>query len=81
MAKTIDGVISEYYESSYKGDISGIFKKTGSTGGHYRFYKRNIYSPYGMVWCNNTTIKAVVSANPTWDLMVNGLILRRSGNF
>ncbi len=55
IAKTIDGMISEYYESSYKGDISGIFKKQNN--GHYRFYERHIYSPYGMVWCNNKRIK------------------------
>ncbi len=48
VAKTIDGVISEYYESSYKGDIVGIFRKKASK--QYQFSQRNIYSPYGMVW-------------------------------
>ncbi|MCY4330295.1 MAG: hypothetical protein OXC48_09510, partial [Endozoicomonadaceae bacterium] len=55
IAKTTDGLISEYYESSYKGDIIGIFKKQDDR--HYRLFKRNIYSPYGMVWSNNATIK------------------------
>ncbi|MCY4330268.1 MAG: hypothetical protein OXC48_09375, partial [Endozoicomonadaceae bacterium] len=48
MAKTTDGVISEYYQSSYKGDIIGVFRKNHN--GQYRFKQRNIYSPYGMVW-------------------------------
>ncbi|MCY4177753.1 MAG: hypothetical protein OXD32_04565, partial [Endozoicomonadaceae bacterium] len=48
MAKTMDGVISEYYQSSYKGDIIGVFRK--NYNGQYRFKQRNIYSPYGMVW-------------------------------
>ncbi len=48
VAKTIDGIISEYYQSSYKGDITGIFKKNNN--GRYYFQQRNIYSPYGMIW-------------------------------
>ena len=48
VAKTTDGIISEYYENSYKGDVSGIFKRNDK--GQYQFQQRNIYSPYGMVW-------------------------------
>ncbi|MCY4330273.1 MAG: hypothetical protein OXC48_09400, partial [Endozoicomonadaceae bacterium] len=55
IAKTIDGIINEYYENSYKGDISGIFKKQNNK--HYQLSKRNIYSPYGMVWHDGTTIQ------------------------
>ena len=55
MAKTTDGMISEYYESSYKGDITGIFKKKDNR--QYKLYQRNIYSPYGMIW--HKTSKAV----------------------
>ncbi len=48
VAKATDGIISEYYQSSYKGDITGIFKKNNN--GRYYFQQRNIYSPYGMIW-------------------------------
>ncbi len=48
VAKTTDGIISEYYENSYKGDVSGIFKRNNKD--QYQFQQRNIYSPYGMVW-------------------------------
>ena len=48
VAKTTDGTISEYYESSYKGDIVAILKKNNSS--QYKVYQRNIYSPYGMIW-------------------------------
>ncbi len=48
VAKTTNGIISEYYQSSYKGDITGIFKKNND--GCYCFQQRNIYSPYGMIW-------------------------------
>ena len=58
VAKTTDGLISEYYESSYKGDITGVLKRQ-STGRHYQLAERNIYSPYGMVWCSNTTVKSL----------------------
>ncbi len=49
VAKTTDGLISEYYENSYKGDIIGILRKNDD--GEYKFSQRNIYSPYGMLWC------------------------------
>ncbi|MCY4328645.1 MAG: RHS repeat-associated core domain-containing protein, partial [Endozoicomonadaceae bacterium] len=42
----------EYYESSYKGDISSIFRKNDNQ--QYSFQQRNIYSPYGMVWHKTT---------------------------
>ncbi len=48
VAKTTDGIISEYYENSYKGDVSGILRKNNNN--HYQFEQYNIYSPYGMVW-------------------------------
>ncbi len=52
MAKTTDGMVSEYYENSYKGDISGIFRKNNNQ--QYSLQQRNIYSPYGMVWHKTT---------------------------
>ncbi|MCY4329360.1 MAG: hypothetical protein OXC48_04675, partial [Endozoicomonadaceae bacterium] len=52
VAKTTDGMISEYYQNSYKGDIIGIFRKNHK--GQYHFKQRNIYSPYGMVWHKKT---------------------------
>ncbi|MCY4330581.1 MAG: hypothetical protein OXC48_10980, partial [Endozoicomonadaceae bacterium] len=48
IAKTTDGMINEYYEKSYKGDITGVFKKNNN--GQYMFNQHIIYSPYGMVW-------------------------------
>ncbi len=48
IAKTIDGMINEYYQKSYKGDITGVFKKNNN--GQYMFNQHIIYSPYGMVW-------------------------------
>ncbi len=51
-AKTTDGMISEYYESSYKGDVTGIFRKNNNQ--QYSLQQRNIYSPYGMVWHKTT---------------------------
>ncbi len=52
VAKTTDGSINEYYESSYKGDISGIFRKNDNQ--QYSLQQRNVYSPYGMVWHKTT---------------------------
>ncbi|MCY4330780.1 MAG: hypothetical protein OXC48_11995 [Endozoicomonadaceae bacterium] len=49
IAKTVDGIVSEYYERDYKRDIAGVLTKmTGSD--FYTLSQRNIYSPYGMVW-------------------------------
>ncbi|MCY4328493.1 MAG: RHS repeat-associated core domain-containing protein, partial [Endozoicomonadaceae bacterium] len=48
LAKIIDGIICEYYEKNYKGDITGILTKTKE--GSYHLSQFNIYSPYGMVW-------------------------------
>ncbi|MCY4329628.1 MAG: hypothetical protein OXC48_06075 [Endozoicomonadaceae bacterium] len=47
-AKVIDGVIHEYYEKNYKGDITGVLIHTKKD--RYRLNQLNIYSPYGMVW-------------------------------
>ena len=52
VAKTTDGMVSEYYENSYKGDITGIFRKNNNQ--QYSFQQRNVYSPYGMVWHKTT---------------------------
>ena len=54
VAKTTDGIISEYYENSYKGDVSGIFRKNNNN--QYQLQQRNIYSPYGMVWHKTSEI-------------------------
>ncbi len=54
VAKTTDGLISQYNESDYKGDISGILTKAQKTSAKYQLTQRNIYSPYGMVFhCKN----------------------------
>ncbi len=55
VAKTTDGMISEYYENSYKGDVSGILRKNNVD--QYQFQQRNIYSPYGMVWHKKLKIR------------------------
>ncbi|MCY4177238.1 MAG: RHS repeat-associated core domain-containing protein, partial [Endozoicomonadaceae bacterium] len=54
VAKTTDGIISEYYENSYKGDVSGIFRKNNNN--QYQIKQRNTYSPYGMVWHKTSEI-------------------------
>ncbi|MCY4328702.1 MAG: hypothetical protein OXC48_01240 [Endozoicomonadaceae bacterium] len=54
IAKAIDGVIHEYYEENYKGDISGILTKK-TTNNIYTLHQRNIYSPYGMTWYTQNT--------------------------
>ena len=56
VAKTINGVIDEYYEKNYKNDITAVLNKT--TNNNYILKQLNIYSPYGMVW----------HAQPTNDL-------------
>ncbi|MCY4177971.1 MAG: hypothetical protein OXD32_05705, partial [Endozoicomonadaceae bacterium] len=48
--KTIDGIIKQYNETSYKGDVVGILKKIDNTSHQYQLDQRNIYSPYGMVF-------------------------------
>ncbi|MCY4178621.1 MAG: hypothetical protein OXD32_09050, partial [Endozoicomonadaceae bacterium] len=50
IARTVDGVIQQYYESNYKGDISGILTKDRNSNNQYHLSYRNIYSPYGMSW-------------------------------
>ncbi|MCY4330562.1 MAG: RHS repeat-associated core domain-containing protein, partial [Endozoicomonadaceae bacterium] len=53
VAKVTDGIINEYYESSYKGDIVSILSKADN--GNYSVRQTNLYSPYGMVWHKNKT--------------------------
>ena len=48
VAKAIDGVIHEYYEKNYKGDVTSVL--TRAVNGGYYLSQRNTYSPYGMVW-------------------------------
>ncbi len=48
IAKAIDGVIHDYYEEDYKGDVTGVLTKTANDD--YSLSQRNVYSPYGMVW-------------------------------
>ncbi len=48
IAKAIDGVIHDYYEENYKGDVTGVLTKTANND--YSLSQRNVYSPYGMVW-------------------------------
>ncbi|MCY4329163.1 MAG: hypothetical protein OXC48_03625, partial [Endozoicomonadaceae bacterium] len=53
-AKTIDGLISQYNENNYKGDVSGILTKAQKNTTEYKLTQRNLYSPYGMVFhCND----------------------------
>ncbi len=53
VARAIDGIISEYYENSYKGDVISILSKADND--KYGIRQTNIYSPYGMVWHKNKT--------------------------
>ncbi|MCY4330244.1 MAG: hypothetical protein OXC48_09240, partial [Endozoicomonadaceae bacterium] len=48
VGKAIDGLIHEYYEQNYKGDVIGVLTKKEPN--HYALSQKNIYSPYGMVW-------------------------------
>ncbi|MCY4330587.1 MAG: hypothetical protein OXC48_11010, partial [Endozoicomonadaceae bacterium] len=48
VGKALDGMIHEYYEQNYKGDVTGVLTKTDQD--HYALSQQNIYSPYGMVW-------------------------------
>ncbi len=53
--KTIDGLIHQYNESNYKGDVVGVL--TQAPGSHqYQLSQRNIYSPYGMCWHANKNL-------------------------
>ncbi len=49
VAKTIDGVIRQYNESNYKGDVVSILTKN-LTNNCYQLSQRSVYSPYGMHW-------------------------------
>ncbi len=53
VAKAIDGMIHEYYEKNYKGDVTALLTKT--TSGVYSLSQQNVYSPYGMVWHTHPT--------------------------
>ena len=48
VCKAIDGLIHEYYEQNYKGDITAVLTRTKQDS--YVLNQQNIYSPYGMVW-------------------------------
>ncbi len=48
VGKAIDGLLHEYYEQNYKGDVIGVLTKKEPN--HYVLSQKNIYSPYGMVW-------------------------------
>ncbi|MCY4177162.1 MAG: hypothetical protein OXD32_01510, partial [Endozoicomonadaceae bacterium] len=53
--KTIDGLIHQYNESNYKGDVVGVL--TQAPGSHqYQLSQRNTYSPYGMRWHANKNL-------------------------
>ncbi len=56
--KTTDNTITDWYESNYKGDIIGVYKKDKKSG-EWIVQQHRIYSPYGMVWSydkKNTTL-------------------------
>ncbi len=50
VAKSVNNIIDEYYESNYKGDVTAVLKKTNNTNNQYQLSVRNLYSPYGMIW-------------------------------
>ena len=56
-AKTIDGTIHTYNESNYKGDVVTVLTRTEKNNNTYKLSQRNIYSPYGMRWHNESKIK------------------------
>ncbi len=49
IARTMDGVIDQYYEKNYKGDVTGVLTRKQSEG-RYALSQSNTYSPYGMSW-------------------------------
>ncbi|MCY4330752.1 MAG: hypothetical protein OXC48_11855, partial [Endozoicomonadaceae bacterium] len=49
VAKTTDGIVSEYYEKNYKGDVVSVLSKIHNQP-KYKTTQYNVYSPYGMVW-------------------------------
>ncbi len=49
VARTMDGLIDQYYEKNYKGDITGVLTRN-QPNGQYTLNQYNIYSPYGMSW-------------------------------
>ena len=62
VARTLDGLLNEYTEQNYKQDIVGILTKATKDNGHtYQLTQRNVYSPYGMVW-HNQSLPAVLSS-------------------
>ena len=55
VARTIDSMLHEYTEQNYKQDVVGILTKTsGDNHQSYQLTQRNVYSPYGMVWHNQS---------------------------
>ena len=56
--KTTHNTITDWYESNYKGDIIGVYRKDKKSG-EWTIQQHRIYSPYGMVWSydkKNTTL-------------------------
>ncbi len=64
-AKTINGIIHDYYEKNYKGDITAVLNQV--TYNHYKLKQFNIYSPYGMVWHDH-----VVTDLPLYQQILQG---------
>ncbi|MCY4329030.1 MAG: hypothetical protein OXC48_02930, partial [Endozoicomonadaceae bacterium] len=64
IAKAVDGVIHDYYEENYKGDVTGVLTKTAND---YSLSQRNVYSPYGMVWHTHS-----VSSLPWYQQTLTG---------
>ncbi len=56
VAQTTDGIIDQFYEQNYRGDIVGVFTKEGENQHTYKLTKRTVYSPYGMSWHTPSTI-------------------------
>ncbi len=55
VAKAIDGVIRQYNESNYKGDVVSVLTK-GLMNNRYQLTQRSVYSPYGMRWNINKNL-------------------------
>ena len=49
IVRIMDGVIDQYYEKNYKGDITGVLTRNPSNG-QFELSQSNVYSPYGMCW-------------------------------
>ena len=71
IARTIDGVIDQYYEKNYKGDVTGVLTLKQSEG-RYTLSQSNTYSPYGMSWHHSG------SAVPFYQQLLTGFNSERS---